>query len=199
MLVSQGSATRVTLLGRINRDPADPVAWAEFVNHYGPKVYTWCLAWRLQHADAADVTQNVLLNLAARLRDFRYDPDRSFRAWLKTVTRNAWQNFLKSQSRHCRGSGDSGVLERLENVAAREDLGKRLEDAFDQELLGMAAARVRIRVEAHVWEAFRLLAAENWTGPETARHLGMKVGAVYVACGRVTRMLREEVARLERQ
>ena len=38
------------------------------------KIYSWCRAWRLQDADAQDVTQAVLAKLAVRLRRFAYDP-----------------------------------------------------------------------------------------------------------------------------
>src|SRR5215217_6333166 len=152
----QDSITRVTLLGRVGRAPSDPGAWSEFVRHYGPKIYTWCVAWGLQDSDARDVTQNVLLNLAVRLGDFDYDPDGSFRAWLKTLTRHAWHDFRKAQQRFGQGSGDTLVLDGLANVAAREDLARRLEEAFDHELLQEAVARVRLRVEPRTWEAFRL-------------------------------------------
>jgi RNA polymerase sigma factor (sigma-70 family) len=199
MFVGQNSATRATLLGRIRLAPTDPGAWSEFVTHYGRKIFAWCVAWGLQDADAWDVTQNVLLNLAVRMRDFRYDPDRSFHAWLRTVTHNAWRNYHKSQSRHCRGSGDSGVFDQLANVAAQDDLARRLEQAFDQETLQEAVARVRLRVEPRTWDAFRLVTQENWSGADAARHLRMKVGTVFVACSRVTRMLRDEVAKLERE
>ena len=90
------------------------------------------------------------------------------------------------------------MLDQLANVAARDDLARRLEQAFDQELFQEAVARVRIRVEPNTWEAFRLLAQENWTGADAARQLGMKVGTVFVACSRVTRMLKDEVAKLDR-
>jgi RNA polymerase sigma factor (sigma-70 family) len=195
---AQDSATRVTLLGRVGRAPNDPAAWAEFVRYYGPRIYTWCATWGLQDSDARDVTQNVLLNLAVRLREFQYDPDQSFRAWLKTLTRHAWADFRKAQKRYVQGSGDSMILDGLANIAARDDLVRRLEEAFDQEILREAVARVRLRVEPHTWEAFRLLAQENWSGADAARHLRMKVATVFVARSKVMRMLRDEVARLER-
>ena len=56
----QNSKTRITLLGRLQRDPSDPQAWSEFVAHYGRKIYGWCRHWGLQDADAQDVTQYVL-------------------------------------------------------------------------------------------------------------------------------------------
>jgi len=195
---AQDSGTRDTLLGRVGHAPNDPRAWGEFVRHYGPKIYAWCGALGLQDSDARDVTQNVLLNLAVRLRDFEYDPERSFRAWLKTLTRHAWYNFRKTQQRPGQGTGDSMTWDRLTNVAAREDLARRLDEAFDQELLREAVARVRLRVEPLTWEAFRLLAQENWSGADAARHLGMKVATVFVARSKVMRMLRDEVAKLDR-
>ena len=168
MLIGHQSETRATLLGRVSRDPTDVGAWTKFVTHYGRKIYAWCLAWGLQDADARDVTQTVFLNLAVRLRSFRYDPSRSFRAWLKTVARHAWHDFRESQQRHCRGSGDSVVMDRLANVAAQDDLARRLDEAYDQELFREAVARVRLRIEPRTWEAFRLLAQERWTGAAAA-------------------------------
>jgi RNA polymerase sigma factor (sigma-70 family) len=191
------SDTRVTLLGRLGHDPADPAAWAEFVDHYGRKIHAWSRAWGLQEADAQDVTQSVLLNLAGRLRDFRYDAGRSFRAWLKTVTHHAWRDYLTARDRAGRGTGDSAMLGQLANVEARDDLIRRLEDAFDHELLREAMARIRLRVEPRTWDAFRLLALEGWTGAAAARRLGMKVATAFVARSKVVRMLRDEVARLD--
>src|SRR5438874_1370543 len=127
------SRTRVTLLGRLRADPTDQHTWAEFVDHYGPRIVTWCRTWDLQDADAQDVAQTVLLKLATTLRDFAYDPSRSFRAWLKTVAHHAWLDFLKARLRAGQGSGDSRVLDRLHSVEVRDDLLGHLNAAFDQE------------------------------------------------------------------
>jgi hypothetical protein len=34
----------------------------------------------------------VLLKLAEKMPAFTYDPEKSFRVWLKTVARNAWSD-----------------------------------------------------------------------------------------------------------
>jgi RNA polymerase sigma factor (sigma-70 family) len=190
--------TRVTLLGRLRAAPDDPAAWSEFVEWYGGKIYAWCRAWGLQEADAQDVTQEVFLNLSVRMHHFRYDPRGSFRAWLKTLTRHAWQDYLEKQRRLGRGSGSDSVMERLAAVEAQDDLARRLAEAFDQELLREAAARVRLRVEPRTWDAFHLLAIEGRSGAEVAQRLQMKVATVFVARSKVQRMLREELSRLDR-
>jgi RNA polymerase sigma-70 factor (ECF subfamily) len=191
------SATRTTLLGRLRLDPTDPAAWAEFVEHYGRKIYGWCRKWNLQEADAQDVTQEVLLKLAATMRSFSYDRSKSFRSWLKTLTQHAWSDFLASRQRTGQGSGDSQVMQLLQTAAAGPDLIAQLEAEFDQELLEEAKRRVRLRVEARTWEAFRLLALEGLSGAEVARRLGMKVATVYMARSKVQKRLQEEIQRLE--
>ena len=197
MTRAANSGTRVTLLGQLRRDPTDQRAWAEFVDHYGGKVLHWCRAWGLQDADAADVTQAVLLQLAVSMRTFAYDPSKSFRAWLKTVARHALSAFLARRARPGRGSGETQVHEQLGSVAARDDLLGRLEEGVDLELLEEAQRRVRLRVEPHTWEAFRLLTFDGLPGAEAAARVGMQVSQVYVAKRRVRQMLQEEVARLE--
>jgi RNA polymerase sigma-70 factor (ECF subfamily) len=67
-------------LGRLRHAPADQSAWGEFVDRYGRKIYGWCRHWGLQEPDAEDVTQDVLLKLAEKMRTFAYDASDSFRA-----------------------------------------------------------------------------------------------------------------------
>jgi RNA polymerase sigma factor (sigma-70 family) len=191
------SGTRISLLGRLRQDPTDQAVWGEFVEHYGSRIYGWCRRWHLQEADAQDVTQNVLLKLADKMRTFRYDPSRSFRAWLKTLAHHAWSDFLEGRARPGLGSGDSQVADLLHSVEAREDLVKHLEEEFDRELLEEAMARVRLRVAPQTWEAFRLTALEGLSGADAAARIPMQVAQVFVAKRRVQKMLQQEVARLD--
>jgi RNA polymerase sigma factor (sigma-70 family) len=188
--------TSGSLLERL-RDPGDQVAWGEFVRRYGPQIYRWCGKWRLQQADAEDVTQAVLVRLAERMRSFTYDPARSFRAYLKTITNYAWYDLLASRRQPGTGSGDSQVLQALQEVEARDDLVQHLNALFDQELLEQATLRVRQRVESHTWEAFRLTAWEGLAGAAVAERLGMKVATVFKAKSKVQQMLQEEIAALD--
>jgi RNA polymerase sigma-70 factor (ECF subfamily) len=189
--------TRVTLLARLRQDPTDQGAWDEFVERYGRHIYRWCRQWKLQDADAEDVTQDILLKLAQKLRDFAYDPARSFRGWLKTVAHHAWRDFADSPGRARAAAGDSQVWELMQTLEAREDLVGKLEEAFDLELLEAAKVRVRLRVAPHTWEAFRLAALEGMPVAEVAAAVGMQVAMVYVAKSKVQKMLQEEVRKLE--
>jgi RNA polymerase sigma factor (sigma-70 family) len=189
--------TSVTLLGRLRADAEDKRAWGEFLDRYGPLIYRWCGKWKLQDADAQDVTQTVLMKLAEKMRTFHYDPARSFRAYLKTLTHYAWCDFLEARKRVGSGSGDSLVLEVLQNIEARDDLVEHLNAQFDQEILEEAMARVQERVEPHTWQAFRLTALDGLSGADAAAQLQMKVATVFKARSKVRQMLQDEIRHLE--
>lgn len=198
MPIDPAAKTSESLLGRLYRHPDDPVAWDRFVERYRPLIFGWCRHWSLQEADAEDVTQDVLLRLAKKLRSFTYDPGKSFRGWLRTLTRNAWNDFLAERYRPDEASGSDLMHQALLSVAAREDLFARLEAEFDQEVLDEAMARVRERVIPHTWQAFCLLAIEGMSGEEVAAALKLPITAVFKAKSRVLQLIREEVAQLEK-
>jgi RNA polymerase sigma-70 factor (ECF subfamily) len=190
--------TRISLLDRIRQHPEDQVAWNEFVNRYSPQIYAWCRRWKLQEADAQDVTQIVLLQLATKMRRFVYDPTRSFRAWLKTLTQHAWSDFVADRQRAGLATGDKQLMQTLGTLEARQDLETSLQEAFDLELMQLATVRVRQRVEPRTWEAFRLTALAGLSGAEAAARLGMQVNAVFKAKSNVKKLLQNELQQLER-
>ncbi len=189
--------THLTLLTQLRQDPTDQAGWDEFVERYGRHIYRWCRQWKLQDADAEDLTQDILVKLIQSLRAFAYDPSRSFRGWLKTVAHHAWRDFADSRRRVQRAVGDSRLQGLILTLEARADLAKRLEEAFDLELLEAAKVRVRLRVAPHTWEAFRLMALEGLPVADVAARVRMQVVMVYVAKSKVQKMLQEEIGKLE--
>ena len=197
MAESTGYSTRVSLLMALRNDPGDQSAWSAFVDRYGPQIHTWCLRWKLQEADAQDVTQMVLVKVVRNLPHFTYDPSRSFRGWLRTLTSHSWNDFFGDQARGVRGSADEAVAAMLNTVQARVDLARHLGEAFDQELLELAKEEVSRRVEPHTWEAFRLTAIDGIAAAEVASRLGIRVATVYRARHVVQTKLREALTTLE--
>jgi RNA polymerase sigma-70 factor (ECF subfamily) len=189
--------TRVTLLTQLRQDPTDQAGWDEFVERYGRHIYRWCRQWKLQDADAEDVTQDILMKLTQKLPAFAYDPSRSFRSWLKTVAHHTWRNFEDGRRHPQPAAGDSRARELILTLEARDDLARKLEEAFDLELLEAAKERVRLRVAPHTWEAFRLTALEGLPVAEVAARVHLQVAMVYVAKSKVQKMLQEEIGKLE--
>ena len=189
------NSTRISLLHRLKNVPDDQDSWVEFVNCYQPMIHRWCAGFGLQDADAHDVTQNVLLKIAQHIRKFERRPSGRFRSWLKTVVHNAWRDFVKSQKE--KGAGDQNVTEMLLSVKAADDLLKRIDEEYDQQLLMEAMRVVKSRVEPQVWQAFEMLAISHLPTEAVASRLGITKANAYVSKNRVKKMLAEEVANFE--
>ena len=191
--------TSASLLGRLRASPDDPSAWRDFADRYGRQVFDWCRQFGIQDADAEDITQEVFLDLATAIRTFQYDPSRSFRAWLRTLTHRAWCNFLRRRNRLHLGIGSDAARNSIAEAEARDDLNRRLEEEYDRELLAAAVFEVRRRVAPHTWEAFHLLAFEGLPGAEVAARLGLTIGNVYVARSSVQKLLKAQIKKLEEE
>jgi RNA polymerase sigma-70 factor (ECF subfamily) len=114
--------TSFSLLERL-RSPAEREAWARFVKLYTPLLYRWARDVRLGAQEAADLVQDVLTLLVQKLPEFTYDPDKSFRGWLRTVTLNKWRDNQRRRTGP-RGRGDTADLADLpapDSTAAFEE------------------------------------------------------------------------------
>jgi RNA polymerase sigma-70 factor (ECF subfamily) len=187
--------TSLGLIERLSRERFDEAAWEDFVNRYGTILVGWARRWGAEGNESHDLAQDVMLAMVRQMRDFRYDPSQSFRAWLKTV---AWRALARERlkRRRCLSPGDDPPATLTDSMAAREDLLQLLEAQAERELLALAMERVRTRVKPHTWEAFELATSAGLDGAAIARRLGISISSVYVARHNVTRMLREEVTRL---
>jgi RNA polymerase sigma factor (sigma-70 family) len=77
----------------------DQVAWDTLVERYAPLIWSLCRRHRLDGADAADVGQNVWLQLVTQLGNIR-DPA-ALPGWLATTTRRECQRVRnKAQAPH---------------------------------------------------------------------------------------------------
>jgi len=190
--------TSPSLFERLANNHQDSAAWHELVSRYGGLVLHWARRWGLSGADAQDVAQEVLLVLVRQIRSFRYDPQRRFRSWLKTIVVRTCSRLRQTEMRpEVAGTGGTVHVRLLESVEARENLLQLLERVADREVLEMAMERVKRRVQPTTWAAFERLAIERRPGVMVARDLGIKLTWVYVARHKVQQMLREELAKLE--
>ncbi len=181
--------TQPSLLLRI-RDASDVESWRTFVSIYAPLIYRSCRRRGLQDADAADVGQEVLVQVARSIRDFEYQPERGrFRDWLGAVVRNMVGKFLENQVRGVRGVV---VGESLEDLGAGEADGQWAEE-FYIHILNVALGRIRDRFEPPTWSAFEGVWLHNRDSDEVARDLALPIKAVYLAKSRVLKRLREEL------
>jgi RNA polymerase sigma-70 factor (ECF subfamily) len=179
------------------RDPLDRVAWSEFVEIYGPLVYSYGRRRGLQDADASDLVQDVLRAVASTAGRFVYDPGRgSFRGWLLTITRNELNDLLRRAAGRANAEGGTTHMALLaEQPDDAED--DRWEREHRERLFTWAAERVRGMFQPDTWSAFWKTTVENQAAKDVARELGISVGAVYIARSRVLARLREVISAVE--
>jgi RNA polymerase sigma-70 factor, ECF subfamily len=198
MTMMSPSDTRLSLIARLS-DHDDVEAWDEFVSIYVPLLYRLARQKGLQHADAEELSQEVLIAVSRAVHRWQPDPERGrFRDWLFRLGRNAIINFLTRPKHRPIGSGKSDVMWMLEQKCD-DTRGESAVFALEErrEVFHWAAARVSSVVEATTWQAFWQSSVESRPIAEVARSLGISVGSVYVARSRVMARLRSEVSGFE--
>lgn len=190
--------TRPSLLVRL-RDLGDREAWRQFVALYVPVIHRFARQRGLQDADAADLTQEVLRQVAQGVGRLRYDPERgSFHSWLFKVAQNKLHDFLARRQRPGQGSGDTALHQLLEaQPAPAGDEEAVWQEEYRRGLFAWAAEQVRPSFTDTTWQAFWRTAVEGQGPREVAAALGLSVGAVYIAKSRVQARLREQIQQAE--
>ncbi len=193
-------ATRPSLLVRL-RDRQDRRSWEEFYAIYRPLIFRTARRQGFQEVDAAELTQEVFISVAAAVERWDPNPQRgSFRGWLFRTTKNLAINLLAAQRRRPTGSGDSGVQRMLaEQPAPNAEDSALIEKEYQRQALAWAAEQIRPEFRDASWQAFWLSGVENLSPTATAERLGMSVGAVYVARSRVMARLREKIDELKEE
>ncbi len=190
--------TSPTLLRRI-ADWRDHAAWQEFVARYDPYIRSWCREYRLDDEFARDVTQLFWMELADKMRSFRYDPGRRFRGWLRSCFHWRAVDAIRERSREepdVRSLDDPSCTDVEGPLLASEPFIVDDEPAPRRLLLldlaEQVQAAVREKIHARSWDVFWHISIDGWTTRETADALNMSYLAVHAAHRRVVDRLAAE-------
>ena len=168
----------------------DDTAWLRVVRIYGPLIHTWCTRCGLQDSDAADVSQDVLADLAKSIEKFSRDGDgATFRGWLWTITRNKIADHFRRWSQTTNGSGGTGALHLIEQLP--DERPETPADVTDLHLRALEGLQCNFN-EA-TWTAFWRVVVEGDAAKDVSEDLGITVWAVYKAKTRVMAKLRAEL------
>jgi RNA polymerase sigma-70 factor (ECF subfamily) len=192
--VPPSTGTSSSLLERIKAN--DTTAWDQLVKLYGPLVFHWCRRWELQDQDTADVCQEVFQAVALHIGSFRKErPGDSFRAWLRTITRNKVHDHFRRLGRELGGEGGTDAQARWAEVPAPQprDDDSGAEKAAERRLFFRSLELIRAEFEERTWQAFWRTTVDGQKPKDVGADLGMSPGAVRVAKYRVLHRLREEL------
>jgi RNA polymerase sigma-70 factor, ECF subfamily len=182
-------------LARTNNDDA----WNQIVALYSPLVMRWCRQSGLAAADIEDVGQEVFKSVYASLDTFqKASVGQSFRAWLRTITRNKVTDFYRSTSHQPKPRGGEGLD--ANSLPTPTDSDSWDEHSEDQEerilVLRRCLELVRTEFEPKTWDAFWKVVVDDISPADVAVSLGIKPNSVYLARSRVQKRLRELFDRL---
>jgi RNA polymerase sigma-70 factor, ECF subfamily len=194
--LSEFPETRDSLLVQV-QDPANRDAWDLFARIYRPAIVRIAMARGLQHADAQDLSQQVLMAVASAIGTWeKRDESTRFRHWLSRVTKNAILNALTRRPKD-QAIGGSSIEELLREVVDRDEATTSLlEIQLRRELYLQAAELIKAEFRQDSWQAFELSVAGDLTIEQVAQQLGKSVGAIYTARSRIMFRLRETIAEL---
>jgi RNA polymerase sigma-70 factor (ECF subfamily) len=187
--------TQATLIVRI-RDSADHDAWERFVDLYAPLIYRFLRKRGLQDADAADLTQDVLRQVASAAAWLQYDQQRgSFRGWLFTIVQNRLTDHWRREGVREHGAGDTNAHQQLQQLPEQSDADSSAEwdEDYQRQLFLYAANIIQQDFNQATWQAFFSTAVDGRAAKDVAGELGLTVAAVYLARGRVMTRLKEQI------
>ena len=183
------NTTPASLIIRLSDEP-DPRSWDRFARLFVPLLERWARKLCPQQADAEDLVQEVFRLLVDRLPKFRYDRERSFRAWLWVLLKRTHLNRLSKKKPV--PTEDEFFRQQAEAIGEPP-----LDEAEYQDyLIGRAVSVMKADFEEKTWKAFWQLTVEGKPAAEIAGELGISANAVYLAKSRVLTRLRHELAGL---
>jgi RNA polymerase sigma factor (sigma-70 family) len=163
--------TSSSLLLRLTR-PGEEAAWRRFIDLYTPLLFSWASRMGFPDQDAADLVQDVFVVLVQKVPQFRYDPDMSFRSWLRTVAENSWRDALRKRA----AVPKNACAAVLDDAATPDGAAVLWETEYRQHLLGRSVHLMRTDFEERTWKACWALVVEGKTGANVASELGMGRG-----------------------
>jgi RNA polymerase sigma-70 factor (ECF subfamily) len=173
----------------------DPAGWGRLVKLYSALVYSWCRRAGLQPADAAEVYQEVLLAVHRKIAAFDHgSAGKSFRGWLRIITRNKVRDFARRRKRQGTAQGGSDSLHSLSQVvgmSASVPFSMSSGITIQPRLLHEALAVVEKEFRPRTWQAFWAVTMEGRPPSDVAAELDMSPGAVHTIKWRVLTRLRE--------
>jgi RNA polymerase sigma-70 factor (ECF subfamily) len=187
-------ATRYTLIEKI-RNPQDVEAWHEFTAIYQPLIFNVCRKRGLQHADATDVTQEVLARVANAVDEFRHDrAGATFRGWLYRITRNLTADYFRRRGKDPLAKATLHT-ELPDDWQPTEEESGEFQLEFRKQMFSIVTTIVQSQVKPATWQAFWQTEVLGESVDLVAKELSLSTGAIYVARSRVLARLRKEVQR----
>lgn len=189
--------TRMTLLEKL-RDKHDDGAWADFAYYYRGYIYNIVRRMNLDHHDAEEVVQLVLIKSWDKLPDFEYDPNKGrFRGWLCRITGNAVKNYFRDVKNRFVELNEETAPPDMQQISL-PDIERIAEEEWEEYIPKLAWKNIEKNFDTNVRRTFTMF-TEGKVAKEIAEELGIAESSVYVYKKRIQDKLRPEIKRLRNE
>lgn len=204
-------STRWSLIGRL-KNLEDQDSWREFFDLYWKLIFNMARRAGLNSADAEDVVQETIISVTRSITKFKADPlHGSFKNWLLRLTK--WRitdQFRKrkpvAQLKESYNTPipppNSECIEQ-ESHPCREPKDHPLEKVWEEEwkrnVMDQGLERVKRQVSSRQFQIFFLHVIKNKSAECVAKVLNINTNQVYVNKHRLSALLKEAVANLEKK
>ena len=195
--------TRATLLERM-RDWRDRESWKDFFDTYWKLIYGTARKSNLSDYEAQEVVQETLISVSRRFPQFRYNARGSFRVWLRRLTKWRVVDQIRKRPRWVPAHGTLDAEESVDVIANLPEPASLVpneiwEKDWQKTLVEAGLARIRARVKPRTYQLFDFYVNKDWPAEKVAERFGVNTAAVHLAKCRILDMLKQEVARLEKE
>jgi RNA polymerase sigma-70 factor (ECF subfamily) len=198
--------TRTSLLKRL-KNWDDQESWKEFFDTYWKMLYSVARRSGLHEAEAEDLVQETIVAVAKKMPEFHYDPAiGSFKSWLMLIIRRRIIDHFRKRGREAQrrqvptdsptSEGGTGVMERIPDPDGNH-IDRIYEEEWEQHLFHIALDRVKNIADYEEFQVFDCYALKGWPPEQVAKTLNVTISFVYNAKYRLTKLIKEEVRRLE--
>jgi len=191
-------STRHTLLHRL-KDQHDEKSWEEFMLTYQKYIYNICKRSKLQHNEAEEFTQEILVKLWKKLPDLDVRTVKgSFRAWLKTMIKNHITNYFNRQKmirEKLTVNNKESLLPYIDKIS-KSDIDEIIDNEWHLHITNLALDKVKESLSSSTINAF-LMSLEGRSTEEIAKELSITESTVYVHKKAVKDALQKHIRQLK--
>jgi RNA polymerase sigma factor (sigma-70 family) len=197
--------TRESLLSRL-KDWEDDDSWREFFGIYRKLLFSFAVKAGLSEQESEEVVQETVISVAKTIKEFQYDPDKcSFKSWLRHLAQKRIADAFRRRARQPQIK-ESAWTEALHTPAVERipdpgavNLDALWEEEWQKELLEAAIARIKTEVSSEQFQMFDFYVLKKMPVTKVAAALRTNAAQIYLAKHRISRLIKKEVGRLEKQ
>jgi RNA polymerase sigma-70 factor (ECF subfamily) len=197
--------TRASLIQRL-KNWQDQSSWQDFFDTYWKLIYGTAIKSGLTATEAEDVVQETMIAVAKHMPSFKYDPALgSFKTWLLNMTRWRITDLLRKRgpfvAGHSAPDDDATGTRTVDKVVdpMNLDLDTLWNAEWEKNLLDVAMAKVKRRLDPQKYQIFDLYVNKEWPPEKVAATFGISVDQVYLAKHRTMELIKDEVKKLEQK